>query len=177
MKKQKKLFIANLPKNNCTAEDLEKYFKCRHPKKYGIIEKIQLIKKKDESGNTTNENKGYGFIEVSTEDLADKMAIQHQLFEFQGRKIELKKSVPNSDGGKGGRRGGRGGGNQFAQNQQFGGYGYGGGYGPWDGYQNYGGYGGDYYGYGGGYGGGYVGGPQGGNRGRGRGAGNRYQPY
>jgi len=170
--KTKKLFIANLPKNNCSAEDLEKYFKCRHPKKYGVIEKIQLIKKKDESGNQTAENKGYGFIEVSSEDLADKMAIQHQFFEFQGRKIELKKSVPNAEGGKGGRRGGRGGGNQFTQNQQFGGFYGGGGYGPWDGYQNYGGYG-DYYGYG--YGA-YGGGPQGGNRGRGRG-GNRYQPY
>merc|ERR1712113_373025 len=173
--KTKKLFIANLPKKDCCAEDLETYFKARHPKKYGFIEKIQLIKKKDEQGNQTAENKGFGFIEVSSEDLADKMAIQHQNFEFQGRKIELKKSVPtNSEGGGGrkGGRGGRGGGyNQFSNNQQYGYGGYGG-YnqfgGPWDNYQGYD------YGYYGGYppyGGGHQGGRGGG---RGRGAGNRY---
>ena len=96
--KTKKLFIANLPKFECTSEDLMKYFKARHPEKYGTIEKIQLIKKKDSEGNQMEENKGYGFIQVSSEDLADKMAIQHQNFEFGGRKIELKKSVPNNEG-------------------------------------------------------------------------------
>jgi len=96
--KTKKLFIANLPKTSCSEDDLMKYFLQRHPKKYGLIESIQLIKKKDDSGNKTEENKGYGFILVSSEDLADKMAIQHSTFEFGGRKIELKKSVPNTEG-------------------------------------------------------------------------------
>lgn len=93
--KTKKLFIANLPKFDCSSDDLMKYFKARHPAKYGTIEKIQLIKKKDDQGNQLEENRGYGFIVVTSEDLADKMAIQHSNFEFGGRKIELKKSVPN----------------------------------------------------------------------------------
>ena len=94
----KKLFIANLPKSNCSDDDLMNYFKHRHPKKYGTIESIQLIKQKDKDGNKLPENKGYGFVMVSSEDLADKMAIQHATFEFGGRKIELKKSVPTSEG-------------------------------------------------------------------------------
>lgn len=89
----KKLFIANLPKLECSSEDLQKYFEARHPKKYGTIEKIQLIKEKGNDGAPLEKNKGFGFILVSSEDLADKMAIQHQHFEFGGRKIELKKSV------------------------------------------------------------------------------------
>lgn len=183
--KTKKLFIANLPKMNCSEEDLRKYFEARHPAKYGTIESIQLIKKKDEKGNKMEENKGYGFVMVSSEDMADKMAIQHATFEFGGRKIELKKSVPTtpgSDGGGRGRgrgagvrggRGGRGGGN-FQQPPSYGG-GYGGGYGAG------GGGWGDYYGsydygypppaYGGGYG---PAPPPRGGGGRGRA---RFTPY
>ncbi|XP_057302574.1 heterogeneous nuclear ribonucleoprotein A0-like [Hydractinia symbiolongicarpus] len=178
--KTKKLFIANLPKFNCTEEELKKYFDARHDPKYGTIESIQLIKKKDEQGNKLEENKGYGFIMVSSTDMADKMAIQHATFDYGGRRIELKKSVPTTEGGgsRGGRGGGRGAGGQRGGGQQggYGGYGgYGGapayGYGDWDGY----GYNYDYYG---GYGGGY-GQPQGQGRG-GRGGAygrGRYAPY
>jgi len=145
------------------------YLKARHPEKYGTIESIQLIKEKDASGEKTDVNKGYGFVFVSSEDMADKMAIQHANFTFGGRKIELKKNVA-SGGGEGGRgrgrgrggdkgmRGGRGGG-------QFQGYGagdYGGGYGgQWAADPYAAGYGG-YDAYGGGYAGGYAGGYGGG---------------
>jgi len=173
----KKMFIANLPRNDCSEEDLRNYFEARHPKKYGTIEEIQLIKQKDEQGNKTEENKGYGFVMVSTEDMADKMAIQHSTFEFGGRKIELKKSVPTSEGGGGRGRGrgrGRGGGMRGGNSQGYyggsyggggGGYGYGaaagGGYGYGAGYgAGAGGYGA--YGAGGGYGGGYAAGGYGG---------------
>jgi len=187
--KLKKLFVANLPKTNCSEDDLREYFEARHPKKYGIIESVQLIKKKDEQGNKTTENKGFGFVMVSSEDMADKMAIQHATFEFKGRKIELKKSVPNTEGGGGGgrgrgaSRGGRGG-NRGGYDQS-GGAGYGaGGYGAGGGYDysgGYGGYGGGYgsydYGSAGGYGG-YGAPPARGaaRGGRGRGA-SRYTPY
>merc|ERR1719419_1562242 len=177
--KTKKLFIANLPKNGCTEEDLKKYFEARHDQSIGCIESVQLIKKKDEKGNKTDENKGFGFVMVSSEDLADKMAIQHATFEFGGRKIELKKSVPNEGapqgkrgGGRGGSRGGsaRGGrgGGQFG-GAPYGNYGgYGGGYGQeWDPYYGYYDYT-NYPPYGGGYG---APAP------RGRGRGQRYQPY
>merc|ERR1712142_776993 len=110
--KTKKLFIANLPKDT-KEDDLMAYLVARHPKKYGTIESIQLIKVKNEDGSRQDVNKGYGFVFVSSEDMADKMAIQHATFEFGGRKIELKKNVVGG-GGEGGRgRGrGRGGGDQ-----------------------------------------------------------------
>ena len=95
--KTKKLFIANLPRDDCEDGDLSLYLEKRHPKKYGIIENVRLIKKKGPNGEFLKENKGFGFIEVSSEDMADKMAIQHQTFDFMGRKIELKKSCPTAD--------------------------------------------------------------------------------
>merc|ERR1712212_900458 len=144
--KTKKLFIANVPKTGVSDDDLKAYFEKRHPKEFGTIESVQLIKVKDKEGNKTEENKGFGFVTVSSEDMADKMAIQHASFEFGGRKIELKKSSPPGEGGRGGGRGGRGRGaprGQFAGGQWDGGFG---------GYDYYGGgYGGGYGGYGGGY--------------------------
>jgi len=126
-----KLFIANLPKTNCTDTDVRAYFEARHPKKYGTITEIQLLKKKD----GTDENKGYGFVVVSSEDMADKMAIQHATFKLGGRKIELKKSVPTNpeQGGRGRGRGrGRGGPGRGGRGGRGGGgyqQSYGGGYG------------------------------------------------
>jgi len=182
--KTKKLFIANLPKFNCSEDDLKKYFEVRHSSKYGNIEAIQLIKKKDDQGNKTEENKGYGFVMVSSEDMADKMAIQHSTFEFGGRKIELKKSVPTNPGQEGrgrGRgasnRGGRGGKPAGSYNQPSsygGGYGgaYGGGGDGWGGYYSAGyDYGYPAPAYGGGYG--QAPSPRGGGRGRGQ----RFNPY
>jgi len=146
--KTKKLFIANVPKDNATVEaELKTYLDARHPKELGIIESIELVREKDAEGKKTEKLKGYGFINVSSEDMADKMAIQHATFEFGGRNVEIKKSVPNNGSGRGrGGAGGKGG------QQQYGGYP---GYGPpgygyqqqWGGYAGYGAYGG--YGYGG----------------------------
>jgi len=172
--KTKKLFIANLPKDT-NEDDLMNYFKKRHPEKYGTIESLQLIKEKNDDGSRKDINKGYGFVFVSSQDMADKMAIQHMTFEFGGRKIELKKSVVSGRGGRGRGRGGmmRGGhGGGFQGGYPQGGYGgYGGGY---DGYGAggfaYDSWGGDYGagGYGGGYGpGGYPAGGQG----------HRFTPY
>jgi len=178
--KTKKLFVANMPKHNCTEEQLQKYLEARHPPKFGTIESVQLIKKKDDKGNKTEENKGYGFVLVSSEDMADKMAIQHSTFDFGGRRIEMKKSVPTAEskGGKGGK--GRGGQESYGDYGNYGGYGYQG-YGGWDesaygqgygygpGYSNFGAYPPS-------YGGGY-GPPMRGGRGAARGAPGRYHPY
>merc|ERR1711962_1774294 len=130
----KKLFIANLPRDT-KEEDLQAYLKARHPAKYGTIESIQLVKEKNDAGEKTDVNKGYGFVFVSSEDMADKMAIQHASFMYGGRKIELKKNVV-SGGGDGGRGRGRGRGGDNAGYGGFGGYGggYGGGHGAGYGY-------------------------------------------
>jgi len=181
--KTKKLFVANIPKilnkeeypDTTLKDELEKFMKAKFPnEEYGKIEKVQLVMKKDEQGNATDECKGFGFIEVSSEDFADKISLMLQFFEFCGRKCEIKKSDPKSSGGPGGGRPnmGRGGYQQYQQGYGQGGYGY----------DAYSGYGGGYYG-GGYYGGGYP--PYGayppyGGYGPGpyhRGRGQRYRPY
>merc|ERR1712080_541699 len=142
--KTKKLFIANLPKTGCIEEDLKKYFEARHDPAYGTIESVEFIKKKDAEGNKTDENKGFGFVMVSSEDMADKMAIQHSSFDFGGRKIELKKSSP--PGGEGQRGRGRGGG-RGGRGAARGGYGASYGAASYDGYGGYGAYPGQWDGY------------------------------
>jgi len=140
--KTKKLFIAGIPKSGLTEEELKEYFDTRHDKRYGTIESVQFIKKKDDSGNLQEENKGFGFVTVSSEHLADTMSIQHSTIHIKGNKIELKKSDRDGKTGQVSQRGGRGGGRGGAQ--------YGGGYGGYGG-----GYGGSYGGYDQSWGGGY----------------------
>merc|ERR1712168_1731265 len=88
-------------------------------------------------GNLTDECKGFGFLDVSTEDFADKIALFMKNFDFGGRKCEMRKSEPKTPGGQGGGKPnfGKGG---YQQNYQQG-YGQGG-YGGYGGY-GYGGYG------------------------------------
>lgn len=111
--KTKKMFIRNIPNKGVTSEMLKTYFEERHPKVYGEIESIEFVMKKDEKGQKTDEMKGYGFMTVTTEDMADKMAIQHASFKFgEGeniRDVQVMKSVPKDGSGAGGRGGGRGG--------------------------------------------------------------------
>merc|ERR1712180_502136 len=98
---------------------------------YGTIDKVQLVMKKDAEGKPTEECKGFGFVEVSTEDFADKVSLMLQHFDFGGRKCEIKKSDVNKQGGQGGGRPNMGrGGYQQQQGYGQGGYGGYGGYGP-----------------------------------------------
>jgi len=132
--KTKKLFVGGIPKTGVTEEELKQHLDSIHDAKYGTIESVQFVKVKDEEGKPTEENKGFGFIEVSSEHLADTMSIQHAALEFNGHSLRVKKSDRDGKGGQGGRGRGRGG-------YQYGGYGgYGGGYGGYDGY-GWGGYG------------------------------------
>jgi len=180
--KTKKLFVAGIPKTGVTEEALKQYFDDLHDSKYGTIESVQFIKEKDEEGNRLEDCKGFGFITVSSEHLADTMSIQHAAFQFEGHSLKLKKS--DRDGqGQGGRGRGRGRGGAAAGYGAggYGGYGYGGGYGGYG--QGWGGYGGYYDGYGmyPQYGVASAvrgrGGAKGGARGAARGGGKRYAPY
>jgi len=165
--KTTKLFVAGIPKTGVTEEDLKQYFVNRHDPKYGTVSEIMFVKKKDDSGAKLEENKGFGFVTVSSEHLADTMSIQHANINLNGHRLQLKKSdrdgKPGQEGQRGGGRGGprgaaqrgagrgagqynssgRGGGNQAGQ------YGSGGGYGG--GYSGYGGYDSYSSGYGSGY--------------------------
>merc|ERR1712168_60281 len=71
----KKLFIANIPKTGVSEDDLMKYFKERHPEEYGTVESVELIKKKDDEGNKTEENKGFGFVMVDMEVMLDTVEV------------------------------------------------------------------------------------------------------
>jgi len=142
--KTNKLFIANLGKSNVTSEQIKEYLAKRHPKKYGTIEAVDLVAKKDESGNL-------GFITCSSNDLADRISIgEYKCSIGDNPRIEIKKAVPKDRSGargRGGFRGSRGwGGRGRGQGAPRGGgawSGYGGGYG----YGQQGGYGyGSYYG-------------------------------
>jgi len=144
--KTKKIFIGSIPKTGLTEEELKKYLEDRHDPKYGTIESVQFIKKKDDEGKPTEENKGFGFVNVSSEHLADTMSIQHASIEINGNKLELKKSDRDGQGGqrggrgglRGGQRGGQRGGRGGQHSRGYDGYGgYGGG---WSGYGGYGGY-------------------------------------
>jgi len=107
--KTTQLFITGIPKTGLVEEELKDYFDSKHDPKYGTVTSIQLIKKKDDSGKAGRENKGFGFITVSSEHLADTMSIQHSSFEFKGYKLELKKSDKDGKPGHDGHQGGRGG--------------------------------------------------------------------
>jgi len=93
----KKMFISNVPYHDCTEDDLLAYFSDRHARHFGTIEKISLVQEKLFEG--CYRNKGFGFMEVSSEDLCDKLAIAHADFNFNGRSLQLKKSYSLGQGG------------------------------------------------------------------------------
>lgn len=191
-----KLFIGGLGKD-LDPEELKEYIEGRHPPAdCGEIVKIDFIKDKD-----TNENKGFGFLECESTDLADRLTISEMSFFLKGKKLAIKKAESKDSMARGGGRGGRGGGGRGAMGGGYGGSGGGGGgfggqmSGGFGGASYGGGYGGNMGGggsYGGGasfqsnqgFGGGYTSfdGSSGGRgarggRGGGRGAQQRYTPY
>jgi len=196
-----KLFIGGVGPD-MTPECLQTYIDSRHSSDFGTIEKIDLLKDRD-----TNKNKGFGFLECSSTDFADRLVISEMEFFLNGKKMTLKKAEPKGEvgggdrGGRGGRGGyaSRGGGRGRGATGGRGG-GRGGSYGGQDnGYNNgYNNYSTAYPGvgdnngynnyqqnqpaggnYGGGYGGGYGAnqGQAAGGGGWNSGGGNRYQPY
>merc|ERR1711962_562504 len=184
-----KLFVGGVGPE-LTPEDLQAYIESRHPTSVGTIDKVDFLKDK-----VTNQNKGFGFLECSSTDFADRLTISEQSFTLKGKTMAIKKAEPKGgEGGAGGpdrgrgRGGGRGGrgGSYGGQDNGYNNY-------NSNGYNNeystgYPGFGGNNAGYNnyqqqqqpasgnyGGYGGGY-----GANQGQGgwnSGGGNRYQPY
>jgi len=122
--KTTRLFVGGV--SHTTEEELQAYIENRHPKDFGSIIKIDFLKKPDGS------NKGFGFIDCSSTEFADRLCISEKNFSLNGRSGEIKKAEPReARGGNRGdnRSGNRGGGGGYSQ----GGYGgnqgnYGGGY-------------------------------------------------
>ncbi|HEX4966430.1 MAG TPA: RNA-binding protein [Thermoanaerobaculia bacterium] len=135
----KKLFVGNL-NFKTTDDDLRTLFG-----QAGTIESATVM-----MDRATGRSRGFGFVEMSSDDEAEKAIKEFNGYEFQGRALNVNEARERTPGGP--RGGGYGGG----------GGGYGGGGGPRGG--GYGGGGGGYGGGGGGYGGdrGGYGGPRGG---------------
>lgn len=185
-----KVFVGGLPKE-ATEDDITEAVQnhvldCGEGLNASVV-KVEIIKTKKEDGIDPPVSRGFAFIDMASNEDADKVVIVKH-FNIAGKQVELKKAEPKggSGGGGGGRSGGGGGGRNAGQ---FGGGG--GGMGGWGGncYNGAGQFGYDSYGggYGGGYGG-YGGGgmfgqyPQqasgfGPSRGRSRGRGRGGAPY
>ena len=89
-----KLFVGGVGPD-LTPEDLQAYIESRHPTSVGTIDKIDFLKDK-----TTNQNKGFGFIECSSTDLADRLTISEQHFTLKGKKMGIKKAEPKPGEGE-----------------------------------------------------------------------------
>merc|ERR1712226_1317638 len=159
-----KLFIGGIGPDLCP-EDLQEYIVGRHATSIGTVDKIDFLKERD-----TNKNKGFGFLECSDTDFADRLTISENSFTLKGRTMSLKKAEPKPEQGGGGNDR-RGGGEYNAGRSNN----YDGGFAQSNGYNN--GYSTGYPGYGANAGGYASGASYGGNQGWGGGSGNRYQPY
>jgi len=136
----KKLFVGNVTAE-VNEQNIRDYLKKRHGK-YVEVEEVHIVKKKDEKGEPTDENKGFGFVTLTTEDMVDRVHNCENSAEIvkgsaDDKKQRLQRSQPRGDGSfRGGRGGGQRGGYQQqaggygAQDGGYGGYGYGGGFHP-----------------------------------------------
>ena len=131
------IYVGNLPWQ-ATAEDLTQLFE-----QFGQVAKAQIITDRE-----TGRSRGFGFVEMSTDDEANAAIEGLNETDYSGRPLTVNIAKPRESGGGGGGGGGRRSGG--------GGGGYGGGGGGRGGYGGGGGGrdGGGYGGGGGGYGGG-----------------------
>ena len=138
------IYVGNLPWDT-TQDDLYQLFG-----QYGQVAKTQVITDRD-----TGRSRGFGFVEMATQEEADRAIEALNNFNYNGRPLTVNVAKPRESGGGGFGGGGAGGGGGR------GGYGGGGG-GRSGGGGGYGGGGGGRSGGGGGYGGGGGGRPSGG---------------
>jgi RNA recognition motif-containing protein len=98
-----KLYVGNLS-FRVTSEDLQEYFGAA-----GAVESANVVFDRE-----TGRSRGFGFVEMATEDDANNAIAQFNGSEYDGRNIVVNEARPREDrggfGGGGGGRGGRGGG-------------------------------------------------------------------
>jgi RNA recognition motif-containing protein len=115
-----KLFVGSLSYNT-TDEGLEAFFAS-----VGTVQSAKVIMDRD-----TNRSKGFGFVEMSTDDEAKAAVEQLNGQDLDGRKLIVTEARPREDrgerrsfgggngGGQGGNRGGNGGGNGGWSNNRY----------------------------------------------------------
>ncbi len=96
----KKLYVGNLS-YDVSSSDLEQLFAA-----HGSVDSADVIMDRD-----TGRSKGFGFVEMSSNDEADAAISALDGNDFNGRSIKVNEARPRaSSGGGGGRQGGGGGG-------------------------------------------------------------------
>ena len=110
------IYVGNLPWT-ATQDDLVQLFS-----QYGTVEKTQII-----SDRETGRSRGFGFVEMSTEEEAQKAIDALHESPYNGRPLTVNIAKPREAGGGGGGGGRRGGGGGGYGDSGGGGGGYGGG--------------------------------------------------
>ena len=110
-----KLYVGNLS-FRVTSEDLQEHFSTA-----GEVNSANVVTDRE-----TGRSRGFGFVEMATEDGANNAIAQFNGQEYDGRNLVVNEARPREDGGGGG-RGGRGGGGGYGGGGGRGGYGGGGG--------------------------------------------------
>ncbi|HEY0049851.1 MAG TPA: RNA-binding protein [Pyrinomonadaceae bacterium] len=113
-----KLYVGKLS-FRVTNDDLHEHFS-----QAGSVESANIVMDRE-----TGRSRGFGFVEMSTEEDANNAIAQFNGQEYDGRNMVVNEARPREEGGGGG-RGGYGGGGGRGGNR--GGGGYGGGYGGGD---------------------------------------------
>ena len=109
-----KLYVGNLS-YRVTSEDLQEYFAGAGP-----VESANVVFDRE-----TGRSRGFGFVEMATEDAANAAIAQFNGQEYDGRNLVVNEARPREDRGFGG-GGGNGGGRGGRGNRGGGGYGGGG---------------------------------------------------
>ena len=111
-----KLYVGNLS-FRVTSEDLQDYFAGA-----GSVESANVVFDRE-----TGRSRGFGFVEMSSEDDANSAIAQFNGQEYDGRNMVVNEARPREEGGGGNRggggRGGYGGGGGRGGNRGGGGYG------------------------------------------------------
>ena len=105
----KKLFVGGLPYST-TSDDLKNHFAGA-----GTVLTAQVITDK-----FSGRSKGFGFVEMSSDEEADKAIEMFNGTDFGGRSLAVNEARPKTEGGS---RGGFGGGNRGGSRGGSGGYG------------------------------------------------------
>ena len=95
----KKLYVGNLA-YSVTSESLEQMFL-----EFGTVVSAQVIQDRD-----TGRSKGFGFVEMQTDDAAQRAISGMHEKQVDGRPLTVNEAKPRESGGGGGGRGGYSGG-------------------------------------------------------------------
>jgi RNA recognition motif-containing protein len=112
----RRLYVGNLP-YSATEEQLTELFG-----RAGKVDTVRVMR-----DMATGRARGFAFVEMSTDDEAQKAITQFHEHQMDGRALVVNEARPKPEGGFGGGGGGRGGGRSGGGYDRGGGGGYGGG--------------------------------------------------